>query len=98
MFKKSRPCREALQDYRNRNYVLSELDNRHFDAMNKGSGDVDPFLYTAGCLDALEDMPAGSTYNSKYDDRFFYFSSFERERTAAEVKAFDDFMNGLDDE
>lgn len=100
MFKKSRPCCEALQEYRNRDYVLSELDDRHFDAMNKDAGDNYPFLYTAGCIDALEIMPAGSTYNSTWTDtdRFFYFSVFERERTAAEVKSFEDFMNGLNDE
>lgn len=47
------------REYKSRN----QLDDTHFDTMNKGI--IDPFLYTFGCLDAPEIIPAGSTTANK---------------------------------
>lgn len=56
--KKRRLARHPLQAYYNRDYVLSELDERVFDALNTGL-DATPLLCTSGCLDALDELPAG---------------------------------------
>lgn len=51
-------ARPPLQAYRNCDYVLSELDDRVFAAMNTGLH-ATPLLCTSGCLDALDKLPAG---------------------------------------
>ena len=55
---KRRLARPPLQAYRNRDYALSELDDRVFDALNTGL-DATPLLCTSGCLDELDQLPAG---------------------------------------
>lgn len=66
----ARQARIALQDYRNRDYVLSHLDDKVFDILNEG---IDgSFLMTTGCLDALDVLPAGSmvsTGSMYYDSK-----------------------------
>ena len=47
---------ESQQPYRNRNYVLALLDDRHFDALNTDNHVSDLNGY---CLDALDEIPAG---------------------------------------
>ena len=88
-----RPARNSLQDYRNRDYVLSHLDDKVFDILNKG---VDgSFLMTTGCLDALDVLPAGSMVSA---NNFYYDSSvINRGISAAEEKEINDFMMGLVD-
>lgn len=52
------PLRPDFSDYDNRKYCKLNLDKRICDAMNTGAyGD---FIVTEGCLDALENIPAGS--------------------------------------
>ncbi len=48
---------ESERLYNNRNYVFSELDDRHFDALNQ---DGHVCALNGYCLDALEEMPGGS--------------------------------------
>lgn len=99
-FRKGRPYAPLLQEYRNRDYVLSELDETVFDILNDGSGDTNIFIFASGCLDALYDMPAGSTRalpsGNNTCGHFYGPSTFERERTLAEVKEFEKWMEELD--
>lgn len=65
---RSAPTRKAirtrtdLQSYRDRDYVQHFLDEVHFDALNAldSSQACCLSMATAGCLDALELVPAGS--------------------------------------
>lgn len=90
MIKPARPIREPLQDYRNRDYVLHLLDERVFDALNKGSH---VHLAFSGCIDALETLPSGSMVS--VSDRFYDASHVTRGISAAQEKEFDDFMKSL---
>lgn len=89
--KPSRPVRYPLQDYRNRAYTLWLLDERVFDAMNKGvEGN---FAAYSGCLDALDFLPAGSMVS--IGGNFYDASTIERGVSAEEQKRINDFMNSL---
>ncbi len=59
---KARRARPDMQDYDNRNYVAHLLDDRHFDAYNgmPEGGSSTVTLATMGCIDALDEIPAGS--------------------------------------
>ena len=62
--------REWLQDYRNRDYVQSKLDDAVFEAFV--GEDFTLACMTTGCLDALDNLPAGSvqvTVEPYYDQR-----------------------------
>lgn len=48
--------RESERPYKNRSYVSSDLDDRHFDALNE---DDHVFGLNGYCLDALDEIPAG---------------------------------------
>lgn len=56
---RARRARQDLQDYRNRDYVLHILDDRHFDALNSMPNHYTTAVATTGCLDALEMLPGG---------------------------------------
>ncbi|HET8687715.1 MAG TPA: hypothetical protein VFM18_13775 [Methanosarcina sp.] len=68
--KNFRAPREDFQDYRNRDFAgESELDDRVFDLMNDGADPSGLTLMMTGCLDALDEIPAGSmnVVNGWYD-------------------------------
>jgi len=48
---------ESVRLYQNRSYILSDLDERHFDALN---ADGHVIALNGYCLDALDDTPRGS--------------------------------------
>lgn len=63
-------ARHDFQDYRNRDFAgESELDDRVFDLMNDESDPSGLTLMMTGCLDALDEIPAGSmnVVNGWYD-------------------------------
>ena len=89
--KPGRLSRPAMQDYRNRDFVLHYLDDRHFNALN--AMDVADactvHLATTGCLDALDLMPAGSMVSLRRGDapgNFYDQSQCVRGRTLAELQ------------
>lgn len=47
---------ESELPYKQRNYVLAKIDDRHFEALVEGSHDL---ALNGYCLDALELLPAG---------------------------------------
>jgi hypothetical protein len=47
---------ESARPYRNRGYVLTQLDLRHFVALNPGN---QVSALNGYCLDALDEIPAG---------------------------------------
>ena len=96
MAKKARLAREAMQIYRNRDYVLSELDDTVFDLMNTDGGGS--FLACSGCLDALDDIPAGSMKAMMGGSAFYDASYVTRGISAAEQAEIDAFMNSLVDD
>lgn len=51
---------ESLRLYRLRSYILSDLDDRHFEALNEGDHVV---VLNGYCLDALDQTPRGSMSN-----------------------------------
>lgn len=68
--RKRRQQREWLQDYRNRDYVQSKLDDTIFDAFVGEEFTLS--CMTTGRLDALDNSPAGSlqvTVEPYYDQR-----------------------------
>lgn len=48
---------ESMRLYRNRSYILSDLDDRHFEALNTDGHVIGLNGY---CIDALDDVPSGS--------------------------------------
>lgn len=100
--KKRHLQRPHMQEYRNRDYRVSLLDDRHFDAMNQGlEGD---FLYVTGCLDALDNIPAGSMVavsDAEHDwmHHGLYDQSFAvRGLTLAELQEREEFMRQIVEE
>lgn len=52
---------DPLQVYRNREYACHMLSDQMFDALNSPELEASTvFLSSAGCLDAVDDIPAGS--------------------------------------
>lgn len=90
---KSRPAREAMQIYINRDYVLSRLDEKVFDLMNTDGGGA--FLACTGCLDALDEIPAGSI---KASNEYYDASYITRGRSAEDQARIDAFMTRMLDE
>lgn len=48
---------ESIRLYRLRSYILADLDDRHFEALNT---DGHVIALNGYCLDALDDLPRGS--------------------------------------
>lgn len=94
--KKARLARHAMQIYRNRDYVLSQLDEAVFDLMNTDGGGS--FLACSGCLDALDEIPAGSMKMCMGQLPLYDASYVNRGISAAEQADIDDFMNNLVDD
>lgn len=88
---KSRLCRDALQEYRNRDYVLSNVDDGIFDTFNDGYTQFCGFLIvTGGCLDALDHIPAGSM--KSISDHWFDASNVHREIDAKQQQLIDEMF------
>ena len=90
---KARPMRSPMQDYENRNYIGGLVDEQWFDIQNKGRLDGPFFCHAIGCLDALDNIPAGSMVN--IDNRWYDASYCGRGVTAAEVKERDAYLRKL---
>lgn len=77
-------ARPHLQEYRNRDYVQHLLDDRHFDAMNQmDDGEACALaMATCGCIDALDDIPAGSMESFGEKDRWYDQTMASREFSA----------------
>lgn len=83
--------RPDLQDYRNRDYACHLLDDKTFDIMN--DGEYGPFLMMTGCLDALEQYPAGSMVST--GKRYYDCSLVSRQYSAKQIKDMDDLASKL---
>jgi hypothetical protein len=89
-------ARPPLQDYRNRSYIGDLLDNRVFDALIADRTIRAGDYMLSGCLDALDNIPAGSMVavpGNCYDQ-----SMVTRGRTLKEEQEFEAFMLSLDDD
>ena len=91
--RKARRARHPMQDYGNRNYIGGLVDEEWFDIQNKGCPDDPFFCHAIGCLDALDNIPAGSTVSIREG---WYDSSFcERGVSLAEAQERDAFLDKL---
>jgi hypothetical protein len=86
-----RLARFPLQHYRNRDYVLHMVDDRYFDALNPGGHPTINLAFT-GCIDALDNMPAGGMEG---EGRFYDQIECERGVSLAELQERAAFLDSL---
>lgn len=86
------PLRAAMQDYSNRDYVQHFLDDRVFAGLFGLTGDA-VALATTGCLDALDQLPAGSVVATS--DAYHDQSLVVRGRSAAWLRAREELARRL---
>lgn len=101
--RRGRRQRPDLQDYRNRDACYHLLDDRVFDALNDHRLDPDGTntvgMVLAGCLDALDDIPAGSMVDRSGHWGLMYDCSYvERGTTLAERRERDAFLDAMIDD
>lgn len=91
--KKARLMRHPMQCYWNRDYLGGLVDDQWFDIQNTGRLDGPFFCHAIGCLDALDNIPAGSMVN--VESRWYDASYCERGSTLAEVQERDEYLRKL---
>jgi hypothetical protein len=89
----ARRMRHPMQDYYNRNYIGGLVDEQWFDIQNTGCLEGPFFCHAIGCLDALDNIPAGSMVSIAGG---WYDASFcERGTTLAEIEEREEFIQKL---
>lgn len=86
---RNRLAATPMQVYRNRDYVMCELDDSTFDVWSEL--DIDR-LATTGCLDAVSQLPTGSMSASH---GYYVVSCIDRGMTLAEHENMMKLINDL---
>lgn len=90
--KTAKRMRHPMQDYYNRNYIGGLVDEQWLNAQHRAA-EGPFFLHAIGCLDALDNIPAGSMVN--IENQWYDASYCERGTTADEVRERDEYLMRL---